>query len=436
MNTLADLRATLKERAVGLHDTGRYVRSRAVQARVRAVRRRRAAVAGSAAAALVVAGAATAGVLLGRPSPVPPADHVAGVEVPRHLAVYGFPYDLTGTRTVPGGSGRVRLDGADRWQAVSLAASGLGAGTATLLVDGQPVARATGDGDVEVPVPLYDGTPDLRVRLDGAPEGARAGLAVYQATGGLPAGVTNGHAVFRDEVAGSRLRAGAFSQAGESVVTVPFSGGTAATRIADYCTTPEKGLWLNVALDGKPVLGTSCDASDDVDAGDGGSSFGRPPAGSHELRAYLTRGPEGPRVPAPDASFGVAVYDEPAGEHSVLGMRVAQQVELDGRTWRLERIVPQGTPGTPVRTTVDASDGDRVVGQVAAGRMAWTTWRGSSLHGESTRMGSAPGARSAGMSVDTFLPGGDRYRVTLHGTSTGGARSTGFRGALLVYRPE
>jgi hypothetical protein len=436
MNTLADLRATLEERADALHDTGRYVRSRAVHARVRAVRRRRAAVAGSAATALVVAGVATAGVLLGRPSPVAPADHVAGVQVPRHVAVYGFPYDLTGTRTVAGGAGRVHLGSAGRWQAVSLAASGLGDGTATLLVDGQPAARATGSGDVEVPVPLFDGTPDLRVALDGAPRGARAGLAVYEATGGLPAGVTNGHAVFRDEVAGSRLRAGAFSKPGESVVSVPFSGGTADTRVADYCATPEKGLWLSITLDGKPVLGTSCDGSDDVDAGAGGSSFDRAPAGSHELRAYLTRGPDGPRVPAPTADFGVAIYDQPAGVQRVLGMRVAPQVELDGRTWRLERVVPQGTPGTAVTTTVDTSDGDRVVGQVAAGRMAWTTWRGSSLRGESTRMGSAPGVRSAGMSVETFLPRGDRYRVTLHGTSTGGARSTAFRGALLVYRPE
>jgi hypothetical protein len=136
-------------------------------------------------------------------------------------------------------------------------------------------------------------------------------------------------------------------------------------------------------------------------------------------------------VTSPDADFGVAVYEEPADEQSVLGMRVAQQVELDGRRWRLERVVPQGTPGTAVRTTVDASDGDRVVGQVAAGPMAWVTWRGASLRGESSRMGSAPGVHSAGMSVETFLPRDDRYRVTLHGTG-----GTDFRGALLVYRPE
>jgi hypothetical protein len=374
---------------------------------------------------------ATAGALLARPSSVQPADHVAGVSVPRHVAVYGFPYDLTGTRTLPDGSGRVHLDTADHWQAVSLAASGLGDGTATLFVDGEPAARATGNGDVEVPVPLFDGTPDLRVALDGTPKDARAGLAVYEATGGLPSGVTDGHAVFRDVVAGSRLRAGAFSKQGDSVVAVPFSGGTANTRIADYCTTREKGLWLNVTLGGEPVLGTGCGTSDDVDAGDGGSTFERPLTGSPVLRAYLTRGPKGPRVTSPDADFGVAIYDQPAGEQSVLGMRVAQQVEVDGRTWQLDRIVPQGTPGTPVTTTVDASDGDRVVGQVGIGPMVWVTWQGASLRGESSRMGSAPNVRSAAMSVDQFLPRDDRYRVTLHGTG-----GTDFRGALLVYRPE
>ena len=50
---------------------------------------------------------------------------------------------------------------------------------------------------------------------------------------------------------------------------------------------------------------------------------------------------------------------------------------------------------------------------------------------EATRLGTAPDVHSAGMSVDVFLPRGDRYRTTLHGT-----RDTGFRGALLVYRPE
>jgi hypothetical protein len=136
-------------------------------------------------------------------------------------------------------------------------------------------------------------------------------------------------------------------------------------------------------------------------------------------------------VTSPDADFGVAIYDEPAGGRSVLGMRVAQQVEVDGRTWQLERIVPQGTPGTPVTTTVDTSGGDRVIGEVAAGPMAWLTWQGASLRGESARMGSAPGVHSAAMSVDQLLPRDDRYRVTLHGT---GGRD--FRGAVLVYRPE
>lgn len=431
MNTLDDLRATLEQRADGLHDSGRYVRSRAVHARVRAVRRRRAAVAGSAAAALVVAGVATAGAVLSHRSSVQPADRVAGVDVPRHVAVYGFPYDLTGTRTGSGDDGRVRLRGADRWQAVSLAASGLGAGTATLLVDGEPAARATGNRDVEVPVPLFDGAPDLRVRLDGAPAGARAGLAVYEATGGLPSGVTNGHAVFRDQVTGGRLRTGAFSRPGDSVVTVPFSGGTTDTWIADYCATQDKGLWLHITLGGDDVIGTSCGATDDVDAGDGGMTVERRLSGSHDLRAYLTRGPKGPRVTAPDADFGVAVYDEPAGAQSVLGMRVAQQVELDGRSWELERIVPQGAPGTPVTTTVDASDGDRVVGQVAAGRTSWVTWRGPTTRGRSSTLGTAPGVGGAGMSVEVFLPREDRYRVTLHGTG-----GTAFRGALLVYRPE
>jgi hypothetical protein len=314
---------------------------------------------------------------------------------------------------------------------VSLAASGLGDGTATLFLDGEPVARATGDDDVEAPVPVLDGRPDVRVEVHGAPAGARTGLAVYEATGELPSGVTNGHAVFRDQIAGGRLRAGAFSKPGDSVVTVPFRGSTADTWIADYCSTHEKGLWLNVTLGGEPVLGGSCATDDGIDAGGGGATFDHPPAGDRELRAYLTRGPKGSRVSAPDADFGVAIYDEPAGEQRVLGMRVSDEVELDGRTWRLERIVPQAAPGTPVTATVDAADGDRVVGQVAAGPMAWTTWRGAALRGESSRMGSAPDVHSAGMSVEVFLPRDDRYRVTLHGTG-----GTAFRGALLVYRPE
>lgn len=434
MNTLDDLRSTLRREADGVDDSARYARPVAVRERIRGVRRRRAAVAASAAVVLVAVAATAVGDLLGEHRQVEPATQVVGVDVPQRVAVYGFPYELTGTEPFTGPRDRLRLQhaaDADRWRAVSLVASGLGGGYATLYLDGQPVARAAGADDVEVPVPVFDGEPTLRVELDGAPAEARAGVAIYGATGDLPNGVTNGTAVFRDEVAGSRLQAGAFSEPGDSSVSVPFSGRIADGRIAYYCHTRETGLWLNVATDEGGVLGTSCGADVDVDAGDGGSNVsGSGSAGSHVLRAYLTRGERGPRVAPPDAVLGVAVYDDPVAPQSVLGTDVATTVELDGRLWTLDRVVRQGQEGSPVRAEVDASDGDRVVGQVAAGETTWITWHGRLLDGESTRMGSDPGVDSTGTVVDSYLPRGDTYQVTLHGQG-----GTPFRGALLVYRP-
>lgn len=426
MNTLDDLRATLTREADLLEDPERYARPVAVRERVRRVRRRRRATAGAVAVAAVAA--VVAGVtVVHPPEPVQPAAEVVGVDVPREVSVVGFPYRLSDT---------VRLDGDHRTRlrpgpqrAVSLVADGLGSGSATLYVDGVPVARAHGDEDVELPAPVgSDYATRLRVRVDGAPEGARVGLAVYESTGGLAPGVSNGDAVFRDSVAGDSLLTGAFSEAGEQDLSVRFTGALRDVRFSDYCRTSTRGLWFNVSVDGDAPFSGECKNSDPRDAGTASSSFGGGKARPHVVRIWLTRGMDGPEVAPEDGVLGLGVYRLAEPRRRVLGMEVAETVEDGGRTFRLERVVrqPGGTDGA-FSTTVDTGEDDRLVGLVGRDGTVGLSWRGRLDSGASSWLGAHVGAA---FSVDSLLLSGDSYRVT--------ARSMGggpFEGALLVYRP-
>lgn len=418
MSTLRDLRATLEQHAADLDDTERYARPVAVRARIRAVRRRRTTVAAVAAVLVLLAGAVGTEVLRGPGEEVRPAGRVVvGVDVPGTIAVQQFPYALT--RLADLTDDETHVDPAEHDQAVLLAASGLGDGSATLYSQGEAIARVRGDEQVSAPVALGEAGIDLTVRFDGAGPRARAGAAVYEATGALAPGVSDGDAVFRDEVAGARLVAGAFSAPGERSVELDARSTGGAWRFAFYCTAADRDLWVNVSVDGAEPQGSSCsDPDPGPDAGVGTSTAtSRIPAGEHRVRISLTDGSDGPEVTPPDgAVFGVGIYEPPAPGPRVLGTRVDTHVEYGGRSWVLDRVVD-------APESVDTSDGDVLLGLAGTGSTVGARWSGRLTHGETAR---AESPHEAAVLVGSVLLAGDRYDVTVDG---GEAR-------LLLYRPE
>ncbi|WP_028643065.1 hypothetical protein [Nocardioides sp. URHA0020] len=412
MNTLHDLRSTLDRHAEGLDDTERYVRPVAVRARVRAVRRRRAGVAGVAAVLVVIAGIAAADVMRG-PDRIAPADRVvAGVDVPGSIELQGFPYDLTDLVDLT--DDPTHVEPADHEEAVLLAASGLGPGSATLYSDGQAVARVRGDEQISVAYPVGDGGTGLQVRLHDADPGARAGVAVYEATGALASGIDNGSVVFRDEYAGEPLLGAAFAEPGRS--SVEFQArGAAIMRYVFYCDGPDS-LFINVDVDGRPGLASSCGSSG-VDAANGtsGTLDGLDPSRDHAVRVYLTRGSDGPEVAPSDVTFGAGVYASGYAGQRVQGQDVARAVEYAGRTWVLDsaEVAP---------LDIDAPD-DVLIGVIGSGPALRATWTGRLSHGGSSSISSPDRGTST---LGGVLLGGDRYDVTLRGGE----------GRVLVYRPE
>lgn len=408
MNTLDDLRTTLDRHAEGLDDTERHVRPVAVRARIRAVRRRRAGAVAIAAAVVLLGGVASVDALR-TPDTIQPAGPViAGVDVPDSIELLEFPYALRGLREL---DDDVHLQPSDESRAVILAASGLDSGSATLYADGAPVARVRGSQQVAAPAPIGDGDTALEVRFDGAGSDARAGVAVYEATGELAPGISNGKAVFRDKLA-TRTRLGAgFAAPGESSVEFTASAATKA-RIAFYCDGPPD-LWINVEIDGEPGVGSSCgETGPDATVGTS-STVGHLADRQHDVRVYLTQGTSDRPADAPEGmTFGAALYQ--SGERSVLGAPVETTVEFAGRFWGLDEVVT-------APATVDTDEGDALLGLAGRGRVGMT-WSGQLTQGRSSDMGSRVGAASM---LSAVLLAGDRYQVAVHGGE----------GRILVYRP-
>jgi hypothetical protein len=430
VKTLDDLRTTLAREADGVGDPDRYARPVAVHERIRTLRRRRATVAAAAAVLAVLTGSTTVAAVLDRDDSVEPATRLFGVDVPDHVTVDGLGYAVEDTTVLDGGE-RTHLDGGTADRAVSLVASGLGAGSATLYLDGEAVSRAFGDDAVELPVPIGAPSGDLRLEVEGVPADAHTGVAVYRATGEMPAGVTDGRVVFRDRRADDTLLAGAFAAPGESSVTVTVRASLADLRFSDYCATEEKGLWFNVSVDGDGSMGGEChdrpDETGDVSGAWASFADTSAPVRKHTVRAYLTRGAQGPEVSAHDVSLGLGVYGRGSAPRDVLRFGVDQTVEWRGRTWVLDRLVRQPSGNAPVDTTVDTTGSDLLVGYVARGSVH-LRWSGRLDRGRSVGMDT--GDDGAGSSLAGVLLEGDRYQVTVSSAGAGP-----FEAALLIYRP-
>ena len=421
MSTLDDLRGALDQHADSLDDTERYVRPVAVRARIRAVRRRRTALAATAAVLVLIGAVGAVGVLRG-PGEIQPADRVvAGVDVPDSIDVLDFPYDLTDLTDLT--DGKAHVDKADHDQAVLLTASGLGGGSATLYSDGEAVARVRGGEHEQVaaPYPLADADADLRVRFDGTGDGARAGVAVYEATGELAPGVSNGDVVFRDEYAGLPLLGAAFAKPDESSVEFQARGAD-AMRFVPYCDGPDD-LFINVEIDGKPGLTFGCGSrGPDVTDGTSGTLDHLAADRDHTVRVYLSNDSDGPEIDPDGVAFGAGVYEVQYAPEKAEGQQIASPVEYAGRDWVLDSVY---TPRLDINTPDDL-----LVGLVGSGPALHATWTGRLSDGESTLLSTPDsGAGTPDRAASTLggvMLAGDRYDVIIKGG----------QGKLLIYLPE
>ena len=390
MSTVDDLRSTLEDRARAVDDPGASPRVVAVHERVRGLRRRRRATAAVLAAAVAVAGVGVGSRVLlddgAGPEPAGPPQVVAGQQVPGSVTVGGSEYDYVSAAEKGSDDDRLvlRLSPSERLRAVSLVASDLGEGWATLRHDDRPAARLLGEGGSSAAVPVEGERPRLVVDLHGVPDEARVGLAVFERTGVPAASVVadDGSAYFRPTVDDAELLDAAFGEPGQGEVSLTVRTSLDDLQTSDFCRTEAKGLWVKTSIDGGGWSGGRCSPGGDDQQVDAAASHSSPgstgsPVREHTVRAYVTRGFEGTE-PVSDAStvLGLGVYEQGARER-VLGMDVPGTVDSDGRRWRIDQVLP-ATDAQGVLTTLPAQDEAVLLGMVARGGAGGALrWRGS-----------------------------------------------------------
>ena len=418
MNTLDDLRSTLDRHAAALDDTDRLVRADVVRSRVRTVRRRRAAAVAVVAVVVLALATATIGLVRGPDRPQP-AGH-GDVEVPAEISVHGFGYRLADT-VKASADGTVDLDESTAPRAVTLVATGLGSGQATLWSGYWPIARVRA-GEQISPV-TTDATADLRVELEGTPDSARAELAVYEPSGDLPPGVAHDGVVFRQQWGDQKLVAAAFGEAGGEAA-VSASNLNRDLTVSAYCRSEASDLWLHTA---GSEGGVPCDDLDDgSDPGPANQDWlAAPDPGRSGYSVYVTRGEDGPRADGVDVTFGFGIYRRAEPMTQVIGADMVVVLEYAGRTWRLDEVLDNETADG---FHVDTSEGDAFIAVPYADVLSLSvSWDGAP---EGEGWGGIP-------PVDEPEDGGIYAGVLLAGEDTVQVEATGpdAETRVLVYRP-
>ncbi len=370
MNTIDDLRSTL-EREAEFDDVERHVRSTSVQARIRAVRRRRAGSVAVAAAVALVLAAGTVGLVRGAATPEPAEPTLDDVQVPQRIEMSGFPYELTDTQRAAD-DGTVTIEGADdsEGRVVTLVATGLGSGYATLWWGYYPVARVRGGEQLSRPVDA--GPTELRVEFDDTPDSARAEVALYEPTGELAPGVASDGVVFRQRYGDRELVDAAFGHAGGDA-TVDVPDAVDDLDVSPYCHSATSDLWIHSEGIIGGVLCADVDTGNDPGAANQG--YLQPQSGENTYTVYVTKGEDGPRATDVDVTFGVGLYRQTVAPTRVLGAEVLTVLELDGRTWRLADVLGASEGD---KYEVDTSHGDVYIGAVYVGAVSgFLSWPGA-----------------------------------------------------------
>ncbi|WP_243056741.1 hypothetical protein [Nocardioides sp. SR21] len=418
MNTIDDLRSTLDRHTDALDDTERLVRADAVRSRVRTVRRRRAAAVAVAAVVVLVVATATVGLVRGGESPQPAG--LGDVDVPAEVSVHGFGYRLADTVRASA-DGTIDLDESRGPRAVTLVATGLGSGQATLWSGYWPIARVRG-GEQISPV-TTDVLTDLRVEFEDAPAAARAELAVYSPDGDLPPGVAHDGVVFRQQWGDQELVAAAFGEAGgEATAEAPDL--TRDMDVSPFCRSETSDLWLHTegTNGGMPCA----DFDQGSDPGPANQDWlGSPDPERPDYSVYVTQGRNGPRADGVDVTFGFGIYRQGVPTTEVLGADHPTVLEAVGRTWQLDEVLDREAGED---FSVDTSQGDVYIGVAYADILSMTIgWRGAPEEGWGGTPPQDEPQGPGGMYMGVLLAGEDTVEVDVTGPDA--------QTRLLVYRP-
>ncbi|TIC82882.1 hypothetical protein [Nocardioides sp. GY 10127] len=454
--TIDDLRRTLDAHSRDLDAHGDDVTARlsGVRHRVAAARRRRAA-AGVTAAAVVLAGVVGL-TTLRSPAPDDSTLPVAGQDVATSTTMPGGEYayatsvsvdDMTSSggglldRTAEVVRAETDLPRASADRAVALVATGLDGGTVTVTTGDRPgLLRLVADG-VSPVASIGDVRTTLRLVLRDVPADAQVSVVVYDRTDARVPGTysADGTAWFRDEAEGRTLEAATFSPAsGEAVATITYTGSLSGSTIAEYCRSDVPHAWVRVEVDGGYAIGGDC-TDEAGDAFAGGVSYpDRRADVEHTVTIRVTEGRRGDVLGADEAVVGVAAYRDAPGAVRVGDDVATGSIEVDGREWTLERVLPVRGGAAARTAVVDLADATSarfvsvllpdgrsrfravgsVSGRVASGHARTGDW----------------GYQSTGASTSMLLPG-ETWRVSLTHEVTAPGAGGGTGGAILVYAP-
>lgn len=432
MNTIDDLRAALERDAASVSPIPDGTRGASVERRIRVTRqRRRAGAAAGVAALAAVIGFGVVPALTGDAGSRPDRpEMIAGQPVPEQIRILDFPYRYTeGVESEPGDrSLTLELDEVNRRRAVSVAVDDLPAGAVARLrsENGVLLARVVGPSKLDAPVPIDAEADALTLSVSGGSDETRVGLATYERTDRLAAGLADpdGTVVFRDEVAGRAIAGGAWLDPASGEASFMVSGAVGEIEVTSYCdSNGSEGVYYVVSVDNGGFQYGRCEdlGPESEDAAQGSSlSSGSGRTGTHQVRMWTTDRPHS-RTPVafPDVVAGVAAYGAAPGRE-VLGGEVSTLIEWGGRLFELERVADRATRLDP--------DSPRVLGLVLGGSSA-TALRIAPDDGPA-RTSDSVRSTHGGSAISTQVWPGQAYHVSLVDL-----QDRPVDGAILIYRP-
>ena len=464
MTSIDDLRASLTAHADTLDaepGASRVDRQAALRARIRRARnQRRAAIAGGTAAVVLAVGGVYAAISAPdtRHSSTP---EIAGHTLERALSIDGFEYDLDQTAQSSPGSHQLTLTlpASHRDRYVRLVGTGIGQGDATLLQgtdaprtangvttydSGSFLDRIATDSAVDAPVSVPADKTTLTVRLRDASSTAVVGLAVYDQSTVMPAGVSAGDMAFPQTVGDERLVAATIGKVGERSVSITFQGPVRHPDLESLCTSVTKHIFGHVTETGtKGWSGGDCSEPDPVfDTnlgvfhGEGVPDAGYGP-GTHTLTLTAMHHTSHIRTDSPlaegeaaDLRLALGLYDDPSPVRKVDGMEWSERMLDGGRLWQLDEVRPYREG-----LRVDATEGTVMLGLSHTGKTSDYCLSATGDNGDvltfdcdSSNVGGASGSWG-----QTLMPG-TTYSLRTSRWDDGHAAGTGL-GHVLVYRP-
>ncbi|WP_181309868.1 hypothetical protein [Nocardioides campestrisoli] len=432
MNTLDDLRSTLRDHAADPEQAGMLdtpARTASLRGRVRATRRRRMGGAGVVTAAVFAAVALAPALLPGDRSPGPanvPAE-LAGHPVPETIEAAGWTYEYAGSVT---GTDQVELDlaAADEPRLLAWA-------NEVTPPPGQLEAWKVAEPEGYVYQPAaadfsqyWQAPEDLVGTFTFYGPGENA-LAVYELSDEPPAGVTVEGVTFRDRVAGDRLIA-ADAVRGASTLSMRLTVPTGMLRFGAFCAGRDGQVELELSLDGEVVSsGGGCGPRAPFDPGahwtasfpEGLETDAGPvaPGDVVDVEVRLLDADGEPLDVGDDVALGASFYEMAEAAAEVAGQEVPRLVEHLGVTWELDRTETfgQGSRAGRGRPVDEPSLAHVFVSRIPQGATA----RIRVGDDEGSNIGGAGSGNIGGIPVPT----GSRVEVRMDGAGAGSRHTWG-----------